>query len=58
MKLASASLSRRHALVTIGDRADEFTVEDLNSTNKSQIIDENSEPQAMKPGKEYNLSKY
>lgn len=54
--LGSASLSRRHAMITVGERAEDCSVEDLNSTNKSAILNEAGELSILEPGTIYRLS--
>ena len=56
LQLASGSLSRRHALITVGDRKDDCTIEDLGSTNHSHILDDSGEPQTMSAGSVYPLA--
>ena len=43
-------------MITVGNRLDDCTVEDLGSTNKSHVVDESGEPQAMTPGTVYPLA--
>ena len=55
--LESNSLSRRHALIVVGTRAEQCTVEDLGSTNKSHIMAEDTggDAQTLEPGMVYPL---
>jgi hypothetical protein len=55
LKLQSSSLSRRHAMIVVGNRAGSCTVEDLGSTNKSHLVDDAGEPQTLTPGNVYPL---
>jgi len=56
LQLESASLSRKHAMITVGANPASCTVEDLGSTNKSHIVDATGQPNTLNPGTVYPLS--
>jgi pSer/pThr/pTyr-binding forkhead associated (FHA) protein len=53
--LNSPALSRRHATITVGDKATDCTVEDLGSTNKTAIVTQSGDLQTLEPGTIYPL---
>lgn len=55
VRLHAASLSRRHALITVGDKAGDCTVEDLGSTNLSSVVVPGGQMQQMDTGRVYPL---
>jgi hypothetical protein len=55
VKLNAASLSRRHALITIGESAADCTVEDLGSTNGSSVMPPGEDMEQMEAGHVYPL---
>lgn len=46
--------NRRHAIITVGDHAEECTLEDLGSTNKSAMVDSSGELSTLVPGRIYS----
>jgi hypothetical protein len=55
VRLHAASLSRRHALITVGEKAGDCTVEDLGSTNLSSVVVPGGQMQQMDTGRVYPL---
>lgn len=53
--LNSAALSRKHAMITVADRALDCTVEDLGSTNKTAVVTPSGELTTLEPGTVYSL---